>query len=93
MSEQVPEYLQTLPLVEYDGLPKVATLLVEDIESGNRVEVPDWTIYGVTLENLGMKERETLEQRGVDVAAFLTEKVKLQVNKSGVPVYKRLYID
>ena len=93
MPEQAPAYLRTLPLEEYNGPAKVATLLVEDIESGNRVEVPDWTIYGVTLENLGMKERETLEQRGVDVDAFLSDKIKLPVNKAGVPVYKRLYIE
>ena len=92
MPEQASEYLRTLPLVEYDGPTKAATLLVEDIESGNKVEVPDWTIYGVTLENLGKEGRRALEQRGVDVAAFLAGKVKLPVNKSGVPIYMRLYI-
>lgn len=34
---------------EYAGVQKVATLLVVDLDTGRKIEVPDWTLYGDKL--------------------------------------------
>lgn len=83
------DYLRTLPLREYKGPPKVATLLVVDLNSGKRTEVPDWKLYGERLEQLTQDEREVLEHRRIDVAGFLSGRIKLPTGASGRRIYKR----
>ncbi len=53
MPDSVPDYFRILPMTEYAGEQKVATLLVADLNTGRKVEVPDWTLYGEKLEHLG----------------------------------------
>lgn len=91
MPDHVPEYFRALPMKEYAGAQKLATLLVVDLNTGSKVEVPDWTLYGATLKPLGEAERRRLIDRGVDVAGFLAGAVKLPLNAAGIPLYKRLY--
>ncbi len=92
MPDHVPEYFRTLPMKEYAGAQKVATLLVADIDTGRTAEVPDWTLYGAKLERLGEAERRSLLERGIDVASFLERAVKLRPNAAGIPIYRRLYV-
>ncbi len=42
--------------------------IVADLDTGRKLEVPDWTLYGEKLERLGEPERRSLKSRGVDVA-------------------------
>jgi hypothetical protein len=76
---------------EYAGAQKVATLLVADLDTGRKVEVPDWILYGQKLERLGETERRSLVERGIDIAGFLAGAVKPPLNPAGIPIYKRLY--
>ena len=91
MPGNVPDYFRVLPMKEFAGAQKVATLLVADIDTGCKVEVPDWTLYGQNLERLGETERRSLAERGIDIARFLAGAVKLPLNPAGIPIYKRLY--
>lgn len=92
MPENVPEYFRALPMKEYAGAHKVATLLVADLNTGRKLEVPDWTLYGEALNLLGDAERRSLESRGVDVAGFLARTIKLPLGRTGAPIYRRLYV-
>ena len=78
-------------MTEYAGAQKVPTLLVADLNTGRKVEVPDWTLYGEKLERLGETERRSLTSRGVDVAGFLARTIKLPLTAAGAPIYRRLY--
>lgn len=91
MSDKVHEYFRELPMKEYSGALKVATLLVADLDSGRKIEVPDWTIYGESLKDLGESERRILLDRGVDVEGFLSKAFTLPLNTTGIPIYRRLY--
>jgi hypothetical protein len=91
MPDNVPEYFRVLPMMEYAGAEKVATLLIADLDKGKTVEVPDWTLYGEKLEGLGETERRSLVERGIDIEGFLAGAVKLPLNAAGIPQYKRLY--
>ena len=91
MPDDVPEYFRALPTTEYAGAQKVATLLVADLDTGCKVEVPDWTLYGEKLERLGEPERHSLKSRGVDVAGFFARTIKLPLGAGGIPIYRRLY--
>lgn len=91
MPENVPEYFRSLPMKEHAGTDKVATLLVTALDTGHKVEVPDWTLYGATLNLLGDAERRSLKYRGVDVAGFLARAIKLPLSAAGTPIYRRLY--
>lgn len=63
-------YLASLPREEYRGSEKVATLLCINPVSGANCEVPDWTIYGSSLEGLTIASRATLQARGVDITTY-----------------------
>lgn len=91
MPETAAPYLRSLPMVEYSGPEKVATLLVQDQISGDLVELPDWTLYGPDLESLGKDARAVCEARGLDIGAVLSRSSRFQRNTSGQLVYKRLY--
>src|SRR4029078_1826882 len=84
------DFLRTLPLHEYAGPPKVATLLVMDLNSDRIVEVPDWTLYGAFLEKLTVEERQVLAVRGIDLAAFLSGEIELPRSSSGRLIYQRI---
>ena len=86
-----PDYIKALPMAEYTGHPKVATLKVIEHSSGQVIEVPDWTLYGESLENLSETEMAELERRSVDVSGFLSGKIEVERDKSGKRVYRRLY--
>ncbi|MDM3871816.1 hypothetical protein QSV34_10680 [Porticoccus sp. W117] len=92
MPQNAPEYLTGLPDHEYSGKPKVATLLVIDHATGNKTEVPDWTLYGDQLELLTQKEKSQLSSSGIDIDSFLTGRIKITINSSGKRRYKRLYV-
>ena len=89
--DDVPDYFRVLPTTEYARAQKVSTLLVADLDTGRKVEVPDWTLYGEKLERLGEPERRSLKSHGVDVAGFLARTIKLPLNAAGAPIYRRLY--
>ena len=91
MPAHVQEYFRHLPMTEYDGPPKVATLLIDDLLSRQPVEVPDWTLYGSSLELLGHQERQHLASRGLDVAGFLSGAIPVPMNSTGRRIYRRLY--
>jgi len=91
-SIQPQGYLGNLPLFDYAGPDKMATLLVVDLGNRLTVEVPDWTLYGLKLQMLTVAERTSLEERGIRVEAFLTGAIKLPTNSAGVPRYDRLYV-
>ena len=81
MPMHAPEYLKALPLEEYCGPPKVATLRVVDRVSGNTFEVHDWTIYGADLEKLKLERLDI----NLQVALAKLESVR------DFPKYKPLY--
>lgn len=91
MPDRVPEYFKSLSLVEYVGPHKVATLLVIDLSTKRKVEVPDWTLYGQGLERLSTEERASLLMRGIDTEVFLLKRITLPCNAAGSPIYRRLY--
>ncbi len=72
---------------------KVATLRVVDQRTQQITEVPDWTIYGETLERLTDEEREVLGGRGVSVDDFLSEVVLIPRKSTGERRYERLYLN
>lgn len=87
MPEGVPDYFKSLSLHEYVGPEKVATLLVIDLSTLGKVEVPDWTLYGQGLERLSEGERESLSKRGIDVDAFLSGRIVLPRDVAGARIY------
>jgi len=91
MPEGAPPYLRSLALEPYEGPPKVATLRVTDLGSGDIVGVPDWTLYGDRLEELTAEEHGILGGRQVDVNAFMSKRIRLPVNSAGRPRYKPLW--
>ncbi len=92
MPSAAPVYFRRLPLMEYAGPPKVATLLVLDPRTQSKVEVPDWTLYGLNLQDLAVEEASVLEKRGVNVREFLSGEFLLPTDRSGNPIYKRMYV-
>lgn len=91
MPSRVNPYLCSLLLTEYTGPNKVATLLVLDQETGQKIEVPDWTIYGEDLATLSSSERDCLISRGILIEEFLTNKFAIPQSKFGKRRYIRLY--
>lgn len=85
-------YLKSLPMSEYSGPTKVATLLIIDQRTGLTVEVPDWIIYGENLERLTNEERKVLNERGLSVDDFLSGRISVPPNSSGTRRYDRLYL-
>jgi hypothetical protein len=92
MPSECNEYLGSLPMTDYSGSPKVATLLVVNQQTQQVTEVPDWTIYGEDLEKLSSEERGVLTARGLSVADFLSGKVSVARKPSGERRYERLYV-
>lgn len=93
MPSRCNEYLRGLSMIDYSGPVKVATLRVIDQRTQQITEVPDWTIYGETLERLTHEERKVLEGRGVSVDQFLSEVVLIPRKSSGERRYERLYLN
>lgn len=93
MPDRCNEYLRGLPMSEYSGPVKVATLRVVDQRTQQITEVPDWTIYGERLERLTNEEREVLRSRDVSVDDFLSEVVLIPRKSSGERRYERLYLN
>ena len=89
--QAIHDYFLKLSPGEYSGVEKVATLLVVDLASGERREVPDWTLYGVDLSGLSAENRETLRRRNIDVDGFGVEKFDISRSSAGEPRYKKLY--
>ncbi len=87
------DYLLSLPLTEYVGPTKTATLMVSDQRSQQVIEVPDWTIYGEGLEMLGSDERNALVARGVRVDEFISGAIAVERKTSGEMRYQRLYLN
>ena len=85
-------YLLALPLTDYAGPTKCATLLILDHRSQLVTEVPDWTIYGEGLERLGIDERDQLIARGVRVDDFRSGVIEVDRIASGERRYERLYL-
>jgi hypothetical protein len=92
MPSEYDEYLGSLPMSDYSGSVKVATLLVIDQSTQEPVEVPDWTIYGENLEKLTTEEREVLEARGLKIGAFLSDEISVARKSTGERQYERLYL-
>lgn len=92
MPSEYNEYLGSLPMTEYSGPPKVATLLVIDQCTQEIAEVPDWTIYGESLEKLTTEEREVLEARGLKIEEFLSDRISVARKSTGERRYERLYL-
>jgi len=86
-------YAEALMDPPYQGEDKVATLLVQPLDSQDVVELPDWTLYGNTLERLTQSGRDRLESRGVDLSRFLAGRVSLPLKSDGSFIYQRLYLD
>ena len=85
-------YLLALPMTDYAGPTKTATLLILDQRSQIVTEVPDWTIYGERLERLGIDERDQLIARGVRVDDFISGVIEVGRIASGERRYERLYL-
>ncbi|MFT7542792.1 MAG: hypothetical protein ACI9K5_003772 [Gammaproteobacteria bacterium] len=85
-------YLLSLPMEDYAGADKVATLRVADQVTGEHVEVPDWTIYGEDLAGLNETERDTLRSRGVRLDEFLSGSISIPRSSNGKLRYQRLYV-
>lgn len=91
LPEIAPNYVLSLSLIEYNGPPKPATLLVIDQRTKQVVEIPDWTLYGEGLEKLNAYERSVLKGRGIDVNGFLHATIEIERDKAGRLKYRRLY--
>lgn len=85
-------YLLSLPMDEYSGSLKAATLRLFDRRSGEIVEVPDWTLYGDSLERLGDEEREALHIREIRIDDFLSGEIDVERKPTGERRYVRLYL-
>lgn len=86
------EYLGSLPMSDYCGPPKVATLLVVDQMTGEILEVPDWTIYAENLEKMTDVERKAAEMRGLRVDDFLADRILVSRNAYSRRQYVKLYM-
>ena len=93
MPAEYNEYLGSLPMTQYNGAIKVATLLVLDQNTQEITEVPDWTIYGEGLENLSDEGRAILTTRGLSIEDFLSDKILVTRKSSGDRQYKKLYLN
>lgn len=92
MPADAPEYFAALPLSEYVGPWKPATLRVRELQGGTIVEVPDWITYGENLSEATGDEVVGMRSRGVDVDGFLANAILLPRKPSGELRYDPLYL-
>lgn len=92
MKEHIPDYFSSLPLTEYKGPWKPATLRVRELENGTVVEVPDWLTYGEDLSAAKPDEVQGMRIRGVNVDGFLAGEIRLPRETSGALHYDPLYL-
>lgn len=82
-------YLESLPVYEYVGPEKVATLLVVDPNTGVSIEVPDWIVYGFSLERLSPENQIALTRRAVCMSEYFAYLSRLPRDPSGRAVLPR----
>lgn len=92
MPAHVPGYFSSLPLTEYIGPWKPATLRVRELGNGSVIEVPDWLTYGEDLRAATSEEVQGMRSRGVNVDGFLAGDIRLPRQATGALRYDPLYL-